>query len=1608
MSLDTSISNVGEYYSSHYLSSFFLKDIKQLVSEWKDQGTSAVPVRLRQLSQLYFKEKVLALEEPSIEDRINLSGFHAHLLETLGYTNKEASDIPVEGGASFVPSIAQIERYNKPWIVICETGFCLPESSLQDGIPSEDPLSIIPLSNQLTNKENKLCSGEWERLIGKVFTNEDSPRWIFFLAGSQILLLDRHTWSQGRYLVFDFDDAFGRNEKITFDHFAAFLSKQTLCPSGESDDVLHDTLEEQSHKFAHGVTDNLQIALRESIELLSNEWVQYRREKNLSYTRLGSKELPFPDGSKEITAEILKRESLIFVYRLLFCFYAEARGGELGILPISDDAYKLGYSLESLRDLENVPLTPASEAGTYFHKHLKVLFKIIHDGFNPIQEESFQKGHLALGFSDSDTFSISPLTATLFDPDSLYLIDKAVLSNLCLQKVIKRLSLSPGERSKEIGRVNYAELGINQLGAVYEGLLSYKGMFADKDLIQVKPAKKSWSDKKTPTWFVDVERIEEFKKDEIEQTNQKLRIYPKGSFILHLSGIDREQSASYYTPEVLTKCLVEEALKELLKGYQPLDADKILDLKICEPAMGSGAFLNEATQQLSKRYLELKQEEIDQRIEPGRFQDEMRRVQHYIATRNVYGVDLNATAVELGALSLWLGSIHRLLIKEGENGQADIYKPGSTPWFGLRLRCGNSLIGAGRRVWTKEQLKKGKQFGSKSVAPHLLKPGEKRKENEIYHFLVFDEDMVPTHKDPLMKKLDIESCDDAKAWITREVKTKWDEEDISRAIEVSKLIDDHWIQYSEQRSTALEKTSCTASVWPISSDSKEALEKGPSLKEQERMKQNLEATSGSFKRLKLIMDTWCSLWFWPLDQTETLPRRTSFLEAAKILLGDKPPEDNLLSFLSTVFDFNIKSLFDAAKEEVPDTELLSGIVSWYGVGKRIADEQNFHHWELTFTEILGPNVKDGGFNLILGNPPWANVKWFYAPVFYEIEPLLGVEEAKSAKLNIFKDQLSLNKGFRDTYSFEFRKSQGAIKYLGNNRLYKPLKGVQSNLYKNFIVLSWNIISTNGIGALIHEEGVFDDHVGGDFRKFYYQRLSKHFQFKNELYLFQDVDHHKIFSLNIFESTAKSNVDFASISNLFHPKTIKICANHQNENDPIPGFKTEDGKWQTKGHQNRVVKITNQELEVFSLLFEENISFKNKSRLPHIHSIEILNVLKKFSTFTTKLSDYKEHWMSSVLFSETYAQRDGFITRMVNPSFIPDNPKEWIISGPHYYVGTPIMKTPRTMYSGKNDYDDIDLTNIPSKFYPRSIYRPGDKKKNFTKFNNVKGNWVFNNTGIQITSKFRYVNRDMCHSTNERTLISSIIPMGTTAINSSLVLTFTDDIDLLVFSGSSFSIPFDFLIKVSGNGHVRASDLAKLPFFTETFFVNHIINRTLRLICLTDDYEDLWNNNINSVDLDDSFTQEANKFENDYESPLSTTIHKNWNWKSPLRSNFSRRQALLEIDVLVALSIGLKLEELITIYKVQFPVMRGYELVDQYDQKGRRIPNTKRKNAGAIQFRDALKDWDGESPLSVSWEIDNGLQTVTKIFYPPFESVDREKDYEIAYNEFKRRYADVKS
>lgn len=206
------------------------------------------------------------------------------------------------------------------------------------------------------------------------------------------------------------------------------------------------------------------------------------------------------------------------------------------------------------------------------------------------------------------------------------------------------MSLSRGGKGQRRGRISYSNLGVNQLGAVYEALLSYRGFFAEEDLYEVKRAGDK-VDELDVGYFIPLRDLDQYTEDErVRNDDGTLRVHPKGEFIYRLAGREREKSASYYTPEVLTRCLVKYALKELLEDKS---ADDILELTICEPAMGSAAFLNEAVSQLAEAYLERKQKETGVSIPHEQRQQELQKVKMLIADRNVYGIDLNPTAVEL-------------------------------------------------------------------------------------------------------------------------------------------------------------------------------------------------------------------------------------------------------------------------------------------------------------------------------------------------------------------------------------------------------------------------------------------------------------------------------------------------------------------------------------------------------------------------------------------------------------------------------------------------------------------------------------------------------------------------------------------------------------------------------------------------------------------------------------------------------------------------------------------------------------------------------------------------------------------------------------------------
>ena len=221
---------------------------------------------------------------------------------------------------------------------------------------------------------------------------------------------------------------------------------------------------------------------------------------------------------------------------------------------------------------------------------------------------------------------------------------------------------------------------------------------------------------------------------------------------------------------------------------------------------------------------------------------------------------------------------------------------------------------------------------------------------------------------------------------------------------------------------------------------------------------------------------------------------------------------------------------------VVNREMLYKVSPRFKATDAIAKGQHFFHWNLVFADIF---KQRGGFDLVLGNPPWIKVEWEEAGVLGDTEPLFAIRKYSATKLRGLREQAfeyypHLDRVWRE----EFAGSEAMQSYLNALGNYPELKGIQTNLYKCFLPVAWRINNKIGTSAFLYPEGVYDDPKGGNLRKAIYKRLRGHYQFQNELALFPIGNRNK-FGVNIFGAPLKK-ICFDSISNLFTPKTIDQC------------------------------------------------------------------------------------------------------------------------------------------------------------------------------------------------------------------------------------------------------------------------------------------------------------------------------------------------------------------------------------------------------------------------------------------------------------------------------------
>lgn len=1622
------INNENEFYSNHYLGEVFTSDIRDVLEPWiaqenaareaeraaREQGKDVEPRyrapwnQFNSLATEFFRKLAEHEKQRQIPQRLaDQRNRWQPLLKALGY--EITPQIQMLDDDTPLPVLA---RYNStdgsPWLWIVEA------HDQEEG--TLDPLALSLLTAQFpadTDKHKrdslrKKANGEyrsWQDLLSTaVFTQNEPPRFVLLLGNRQLLLLDRTKWAQNRLLRFDFEEILSRRETDTLKATAVLLHKDSLLPGSGAPYL--DSLDDNSHKHAFGVSEDLKYALRESIELLGNEAMHYLIDRGLAnYT-----------GNRAVDPDELSRECLRYMYRLLFLFYIEARP-ELGYAPMTAKTYLQGYSLETLRDLEMIPLTSEEDRnGRYFHDSLNMLFKLVREGYNggvKMQSDLESGDRITI---HSHQFSVPRLESHLFDANNTRILNRVVFRNETLQQIIQAMSLSrPGKgRFNRRGRISYRQLGINQLGAVYEALLSYRGFFASEDLYEVKKAGEEFNELETG-YFVSKDEIGKYHEDEkVYEKDGSLRIHRKGSFIYRMAGRDREKSASYYTPEVLTRSLVKYALKELFKEQiDPISdphakADAILNLTVCEPAMGSAAFLNEAINQLAEAYLFHKQQAEGRRIPQDRYTQELQRVKMYIADNNVFGVDLNPVAVELAEVSLWLNAI---------SGDAFV------PWFGYQLHCGNSLVGARRQVFNKSELtyKKAKDPSWLNSEPVELAMNTPREEKQIFHFLLPDSGMA-NYSDKTVKQRYPDDFKALDSW-RKEFTKSFAPHEIADVQRISGKVEALWNTFRQQLKAERQKTADNYPVWPAENT---AQVRSSLSSKDETFSGRLEDNS-TYQKLRWVMDYWCALWFWPIDKANELPDRGMWLMEMETLIDGIVVTERVTEVAEQATG-NLFADEDIVREESSlfsgagrlKTEVLFRHLPRLAIVDALKKQHRFFHWDLEFCDLF---AERGGFDLMLGNPPWLKVEWQEAGVLGDYEPEFVLRKLSASKLatlraDTFNDIPALEAAWRS----EYEGCEGMQNFLNAQQNYPVLRGVQTNLYKCFLPQAWRLGAQKGVAGFLHPEGIYDDPKGGQLRASVYPRLRAHFQFQNQHMLFP-IAHRAKYSINIYTALPSLPVSFISIANLFSAKTIELCFAHDGSGE-VGGIKDDEtGSWNEAGHQSRILAVGMERLALFASLYDEEGTPALEARLPALHAEPLVSVLEKFAEQPKRLGDLQGQYLSLEMWHETNQQSDGTIERHTQ---FPEDAAQWILSGPHFYVGTPLYKTPREICTEKGHYDCLDLLTLPDDYLPRTNYIPAcDAQKYAKRTPRVTWTEPGEDEPRKVTDYYRLALRAMISIGAEKGLVPALVPKDVAHTNGVRTYCFNSSDLLIRVSGAAYSLIYDFMMKLSGRTNLHQSiEEYALPDFVET--AHHLSARVMSLSALTTSYSDFWQSSYSPDFNTQRWSRNLPQLPQDFFANLTPE----WQRNCALRSDYSRRQALVEIDVLVAQALGLTLEELLTIYRVQFPVMRQYEADTWYDQNGRIIftpskglvgvglPRTARKSDlknGFVYDVDS-PDWSGGdcTDQAIGWDDVKHLQTGTVsvtfddytrsdegerrtvIWQAPFIKPDREDDYKVAW------------
>jgi hypothetical protein len=507
-----------------------------------------------------------------------------------------------------------------------------------------------------------------------------------------------------------FDADLWLEERDLMRAFASLLAaRRVLPPTQNTDGTLTFSLAALFARSAEAqaeVTDTLGTQVRQAAELLVGELSRLDREA-------GGLLLA------DVAPRAVYRGTLTVMMRLVFLLYAE----EQRLLPVASDLYATAYSVAGLHDQlateRNLYGDEIGDRRAAAWPRLLATFAAVYDG------------------CEYDEMRIPPYGGSLFDPARYLWLENLAVTDRVVHEILGALLIL--RRSGDAAeRLSYKGLNVEQIGHVYEGLLEfsclrvsepYLGLIgkAEPELPLAEVERKAAETATFIDWLAktcdastaaitkalssppDDEAALHAACDNDAELTDRVRplrgllrrdlrglptVFPAGSLII-TQTVDRRATGTHYTPRPLAEKIVKYALDPLCYSPGPVDgaeepdwrvrpADELLDLKVLDPAMGSGAFLVSACRYLGQRIVEAWErdgypEAVAAALGPAfDHGDAALEATRRVAARCLCGVDRDEAAVELGKLSLWL---------------VTLAKDQPFSFLDHALRCGDSLVG---------------------------------------------------------------------------------------------------------------------------------------------------------------------------------------------------------------------------------------------------------------------------------------------------------------------------------------------------------------------------------------------------------------------------------------------------------------------------------------------------------------------------------------------------------------------------------------------------------------------------------------------------------------------------------------------------------------------------------------------------------------------------------------------------------------------------------------------------------------------------------------------------------------------------------------------------